>query len=87
MNVKPGEQTAVQPTPNLPGLSPSTKFSTKNKTDRGSMPQDQNANNFEDVRFRPPSELRGKLMDYNNSLADKVRAGKRAAPASPKNGK
>jgi hypothetical protein len=84
ITVKPGEQTAAKPTPNLPGLAP-TKFSTKTKTDRGSMPQDQVSNNLEDLRFRPPAELRGKYVDYKNSLA--VPPAKRPATPSPKDGK
>ena len=57
IKVKPGEQAPAKPSPNLPGLNPNTRFSTKTKTDRGSMPQDHVQNNFEDVRFRPPAEL------------------------------
>ena len=45
IKVKPGEQTPVKPSPNLPGLDPNSRFSTKTRTDRGSMPQDDVQNN------------------------------------------
>jgi hypothetical protein len=83
INVKPGEQTAAQPSPNLPGLDSSTKFSTKNLRNRGSAPQDQIRDNLEGVRFQPPPEWRGKWEGYKNKLA-KVAAPKRAASPSTK---
>jgi hypothetical protein len=87
IKVKPGEQTATQPAADLPELDKSLKFSTKTQTDRGSMPQDQIANNNEDLRFRPPSDLKSKLIDYNNSLSNKFPGGKRPTAVKPKNGK
>ena len=87
INVKPGEQKPALPAQDLPELDRSRTFSTRTQTDRGSMPQDQIANNLEDLRFRPPQELRGKLSDYNNSLANKFPGGKRPAAKKAKNGK
>jgi hypothetical protein len=81
INVKPGEEKPVLPAKDLPELGPHT-FSSRAKTDRGSMPQDDVANNVEDLRFRPPAELREKLTDYNNSLAKKGPGGK--GPAGTK---
>src|SRR5262249_4513503 len=56
INVKPGEETSVKPSPNLPPLNPRERFSTRNKTDQGRVAQDEVQNNFEDVRFQPPAE-------------------------------
>ena len=86
IKVKPGEQTAGQPTPNLPGLDSSVKFSTKTMTQRGSVPQDQLSNNFEGFRFPAPAELRGKLREYTKSIAN-VSVGEKPAAPRPKNGK
>lgn len=85
--MKPGDQSPAKPSPDLPPLDPSAKFSTKTLTDRGSMPQDQIANNAEDLRFRVPTELKGKLAEYNNSLATKLSGSKRPTAAKPKSGK
>jgi len=83
IDVKPGEQTPAQPSPNLPGLDPSTRFSNKNRRDRGSAPQDQVRDNLEGIRFQPPPEWRGKFEGYKNKLA-KVAAPKRATSPSTK---
>jgi hypothetical protein len=83
INVKPGEQTPVKPSPNLPGINPSNRFSTRTKTDRGSLPQDDVQNNFEDVRFQPPAEFRSKYEGFKNRLS-RVYGPKIAPKATPK---
>ncbi len=87
IKVKPGDEKPALPSKDLPDLDPSLKISSRTRTDRGSMPQDQVANNVEDLRLPPPPELRGKLTDYNNSLAKKITGGKSPAAAKSKNGK
>jgi hypothetical protein len=88
IKVKPGEhpQTPAQPSPNLPGLDPHAKFSSKNVKDRGSMPQDDVRNNLEDVRHSLPAELRSKFQAYTSRMA-KVVDSKAAAKPAPKSGK
>jgi hypothetical protein len=83
INVKPGEQSKAQPSPNLPGLSPSMKFSSKNVRNRDALPQDDLHGHAEGIRFEPPAEWREKYEDYKNRLA-KVSAPKRAANAASK---
>jgi hypothetical protein len=82
INVKPGEQTPAQPSPDLPGLDKSTRFTNKNVRERGTMPQDETHEHSEGIRFQPPPEWRGKMEDFKNRLA-KVATPKRAASATP----
>jgi hypothetical protein len=84
IDVKAGDQIAARPSPNLPGLGASTRFTTKNLRNRGSAPQDQVRENIEGVRFKPPAELGAKWDGYRTKLA-KVAAPKRApAPSNKK---
>jgi hypothetical protein len=85
ITVKPGEQTPVAPSADLPGLDTKTRFSSKNVRNRGTMPQDDVHGNLEDVRFQPPPEMQGKFEAYKNKLS-KVVASKRPANATPRSG-
>jgi hypothetical protein len=78
IDVKPGEQAAVPPAADLPGIDPRTRISSKNLRGRDTMAQDDVHSNFEDIRFQPPKELRGKWEAFKNRLS-KVPAPKRAA--------
>jgi hypothetical protein len=82
INVKPGDQTTAQPSPDLPGLDKSTRFTNKNVRERGTMPQDETHEHFEGIRSQAPPEWRGKMEDFKNRLA-KVATPKRAATATP----
>ena len=86
INVKPGEQESAKPSPNLPALDPNTKFSTKTKTDRGSMPQDEVQNNCRGPPLPAASGIASaSTKEYKNRLS-KVYGPKRAPKAAPKNG-
>ena len=82
IKVKPGDQTPVSPAANLPGLDAKARFSTKNMTKQGTMPQDDVHGNLEDVRFQPPPEFQGKWEAYKNKLS-KVPADARGQPQPP----
>ena len=85
IKVKPGEQTPTKPAADLPALDGSTRFSTKNVRDRGTSAQDDVHNNLEDVRYKLPTELRGRFQAYSNRLS-KVAAPKTTGKASSKSG-
>ena len=85
INVKPGEQTAVAPSADLPGLDPKTRISSKNQRTQGTMAHDEVHGNLEDIRFQPPKELRGKWEAFKNRLS-KVPAPKRVPNPGPKTG-
>ena len=82
IKVKPGEQTPVSPAANLPAFDAKTRFSTKNMSKQGTMPQDDVHGNLEDVRFQPPPEYQGKWEAFKNRLS-KVPAPKRTVNPSP----
>ena len=86
IKVKPGEQTPVKPSPNLPGLDRAAKFSTTTRRDQsGSVPQDDVQDNFEGLRLRPPAEL---VPKYQTSSPRSGRSSpqRTATKASPKSG-
>jgi hypothetical protein len=72
IDLKGAEQTDTKPSANLPGLDASTRFSTANRRDRGTAPQDQTRDLTEGIRFQPPPEFRGKWEGYKNKLAKVV---------------
>jgi hypothetical protein len=90
IDLKGGEQSDAKPSANLPGLDSSTRFSTKNRRERGIAPQDQGSDargNLEGVRFQPPPEWRGKMEGYKNKLAKLVAPDGSARPPATKGGK
>ena len=87
IDLKSGEQSDAKPSANLPGLDASTRFSTKNRRDRGIAPQDQIRDNNESIRFQPPPEWRGKMEGYKSKLAKLVAPDSSAKPPATKSGK
>ncbi len=83
INVKPGEQTPAQPSADLPGLKPSTRFNSKNIRNRGTQPQDEIHDHAEGIRFEPPPEWRAKYEGFRNRLA-KIVVTKGTPSATPK---
>jgi len=69
IEVTPGESgEGAGPSAGLPPL-PNHARTTRNITDRGSMPQDDARGNIEGFRFAPPAEFRGRVESYKNALS------------------
>jgi hypothetical protein len=80
INVKPDQKApAGGAAANLPGIDRGSRFTTKNRKDRGTMAQDDVHNNREGIRFTPPPEYRSKFEGYKSTLA-KTRSGGAARP-------
>ncbi len=86
IDLKGADQTDAKPSGSFPGLDPSTRFSTKNRRDRGTAPQDQIRDNLEGIRLEPPPEWRGKFEGYKNKLARVVVPKSAAKPPATKSG-
>jgi hypothetical protein len=80
IQVKPGNRdSADKPAANLPGISPKSRSSTRNLTDRGKLGHDDARNNIEGIRFTVPPEFRSKVEGYKSILSrSRSSAGTRA---------
>jgi len=69
IEVKPGKAGEdAGPSTGLPPL-PNHARTTRNITNRGSLPQDEARGNIEGLRFAPPAEFRGRVESYKNALS------------------
>jgi len=81
IKVKPEEQKATPPKPNLSELTKGARVSSRTIRERGSMPEDQIRDNVEGGRSSVPPEIRSRYEAYKSSLS-RLPALKSAQPAS-----
>jgi hypothetical protein len=84
INAKPGEQKKAVPSPNLPGLDPTMKISSKSLRNRGSIAQDPFHDNLEGLRLEPSPEWRSKWQEYKDRISKIAVPGRKTRqPAKP----
>jgi len=87
IQAKPGQGKSAGPNPTLEGLDPRSSFSTKSLRERGSVVQDRERGNAEDVRLVVPPEIRSGYEAYLNSLSrSRTLNPSRTTPAAPGSG-